>query len=90
MLHRRVQEAREDEAQTRRAVCGERRMHGSVGGGWKRAARQRAGRLPFTSRKVAGISGTKSLRVDCSVTEEETVSSPAHGLAGPALKGSAT
>ena len=28
------------------------RMHGSVGGGWKRAVRQRAGRLPFTSRKV--------------------------------------
>ena len=31
MLHRRVQKARKDEAQTWRAVCVERRMHGSAG-----------------------------------------------------------
>ena len=33
------------------------RMHGSAGGGWKRAVRQRAGRLPFTRGRVAGNTG---------------------------------
>jgi len=44
-----------------RAGCGESRTSGSVGGGWKRAVRQRAGRLPDTSRKVAGISSKKRI-----------------------------
>ena len=45
------------------------RMHGSAGGGWKRAVRQRAGRLPFTSRKVTDefILSVFALQSGCSL-----------------------